>query len=171
HNIKDPFEITLYPLLLWELKPKTVIEIGSFRGGSALWMADQLQAMGIDSQVYSFDYKPELVQAQHELVTFSYADCNDPQTLDAEKLLALPRPWLVIEDAHVNVEKVLGFLDRLLKPGDYLVVEDVTWWRGKYRQFKRFMEGPGRAYSVDTKYTDMFGYNATFNSNAYLRKN
>lgn len=40
--IKTPFDFALYHLLLWNLKPKTIIEIGSFAGGSALWMGDIL---------------------------------------------------------------------------------------------------------------------------------
>jgi cephalosporin hydroxylase len=33
-NIKGPFDLALHPLLAWKLKPRTVIEIGSFQGGS-----------------------------------------------------------------------------------------------------------------------------------------
>jgi cephalosporin hydroxylase len=32
--LKNPFDLALYLLLLWRLKPRTVIEIGSKSGGS-----------------------------------------------------------------------------------------------------------------------------------------
>jgi len=40
-TLKCPFDLTLYTLLLWNAKPRTIFEIGSFNGGSALWLADQ----------------------------------------------------------------------------------------------------------------------------------
>src|SRR5258708_5448850 len=41
--LKNPFEVALYPLLLWQVKPRTVVEIGSYRGASALWLADTMR--------------------------------------------------------------------------------------------------------------------------------
>ncbi len=38
--VKGPTEIALYSMLLYELRPKTIIEIGAFNGGSAIWLAD-----------------------------------------------------------------------------------------------------------------------------------
>jgi len=34
--VKNPFDFALYHLLLWRLKPGTIIEVGSFSGGSAV---------------------------------------------------------------------------------------------------------------------------------------
>ena len=42
-TLKNPFDLALYSMLLWNLKPRSIIEIGSHRGGSALWLADQLR--------------------------------------------------------------------------------------------------------------------------------
>ena len=38
-TFKNPFDWALYPILLWEVRPKTIIEIGSNQGGSAAWLA------------------------------------------------------------------------------------------------------------------------------------
>jgi cephalosporin hydroxylase len=166
--LKDPFDLALYPLLLWELKPATIIEIGSFAGGSAVWLADLLGAMGLDGRVYSFDIDPGRVVARHERVTFAHADSHRPSTFPAD-LKQLPRPWLVIEDAHQNVYGVLRHFDGLLEPGDYLVVEDLLSLP-KYVQTSRFLREARERYAVDTRYTDMFGYNATWNVNGYLKR-
>ena len=41
---------------MWELKPRTVIEIGTAKGGSALWLADQLSIYGVEGfEVHSYD--------------------------------------------------------------------------------------------------------------------
>jgi cephalosporin hydroxylase len=48
---KHPVEIALYLRLIWEVKPRTIIEVGSLSGGSAVWMADTLNSFGIDGKV------------------------------------------------------------------------------------------------------------------------
>jgi len=168
-SMKDPFELALYPLLLWELKPATIIELGSYIGGSAMWLADLLSIMGVDGRVYSFDIDPSRVQVQHDRVTFEYANCEDLSTLPTSRLKDLPHPWLVIEDAHRNVYKILRYFDALLWPGDYVVVEDVLNPRN-YWGLRRFARESNGRYLVDTQFTDMFGYNATWNFNGYLRR-
>ena len=168
-SLKDPFSAGAYPLLLWELRPASVIELGSYKGGSAVWMADMMECMGIEGHVYSFDIRPELVQASHPAVTFGEADMEDPSTLDREELASLPHPWLVIEDAHRNVYGVLKFFDQFMVPGDYFIVEDTSLFR-KHAPLKKFLKESRDGYLVDTKYTDLYGYNVTWHTNGYLRK-
>jgi cephalosporin hydroxylase len=169
-NIKDPYDLALVPLLLGELKPATVIELGSYLGGSAIWMADLLQAMSIDSRIYSFDLNVSRIKASHPRVEFFKGDCNDPSTLTVPELENLPRPWLLIEDAHVNTFNVLKHFHPYLKVGDYLIVEDTAFILEKYRQLARFMKEYPEAYRVDRRYADLFGYNATFSFNGYLKR-
>lgn len=168
-TLKDPFELALYPLLLWELQPATIIELGSYMGGSAVWLADLLSVMGVDGRVHSFDIDLSRIQARHDRVTFEYADCNDLSTFPTSRLKDLPHPWLLIEDAHRNVYEVLRHFDALLRPGDYLVVEDVFHPRN-YVALRRFVRETHGRYLVDTHYTDMFAYNATWNFNGYLKR-
>ncbi len=52
---KHPVEIALYTRLIWETKPRTIIEIGSLKGGSAAWLGDLLHNFGIEGQVLSVD--------------------------------------------------------------------------------------------------------------------
>ena len=53
--MKDPLDLTIIQQLLWELKPRTVIEFGTYKGGSALWIADMLKMFGCKSRVISMD--------------------------------------------------------------------------------------------------------------------
>lgn len=53
--MKDPFTLAVVPQLLWELKPRTIIEFGSYAGASALWMADLLRQYNYESRVLSLD--------------------------------------------------------------------------------------------------------------------
>src|ERR1700753_4277048 len=56
--LKNPFDLALYPLLLADAGPRTLIEIGSCQGGSAVWFADQAALLGWELQVHSVDVAP-----------------------------------------------------------------------------------------------------------------
>lgn len=53
--MKDPLTLVANQMLLWELKPRTVIEFGAYKGGSTLWTADVLKMFGCKSRVISID--------------------------------------------------------------------------------------------------------------------
>jgi cephalosporin hydroxylase len=159
---KTVFDFALLPMLLWELKPATVFEIGSGAGASAIWMADTLKAFGKSATIYSVD--TNAVDEEYEAVHFLVGDCKSPVSLfELDLLRSAPRPWLVLEDAHVNVHDVLVHMDGFLAQGDYLFVEDS---RIKVRQLSDFLALRDEHYKVDTRYTDFFGRNATCAANS-----
>jgi cephalosporin hydroxylase len=155
--MKNVFDFAMYPMLIAELRPQTLFEVGSGLGASALWFADHLTFCGVQGRVYSVDrIKAEV---QHPGVEYSAGDCSDPECLfDAELLHTAPHPWLIVEDAHHNVGGVLEHFHKYLSPGDYLVVEDSDVKRETLRRFVAAHRG---AYLVDTRFTDNFGRNAT----------
>ena len=53
--MKDCFDLIITQQLLWDLKPQTVIELGAYKGGSALWTADIVKALGFKSRIISVD--------------------------------------------------------------------------------------------------------------------
>jgi cephalosporin hydroxylase len=155
--MKNVFDFAIYPMLLAELKPRTVFEVGSGLGASAAWFADSLSACGVDGRVHSVDLVK--VEAEHPRVSYTQGDCSDPAHLfDPGLMHSEPHPWLIVEDAHHNVAAVLEQFHRFLVPGDYLVVEDSEIKREAIRTF--LARCPGE-YLVDTQFTDFFGRNAT----------
>jgi cephalosporin hydroxylase len=155
--MKNVFDFAMYPMLLAELRPRSVFEVGSGLGASALWFSDSMAACDIPGHVHSVDLVK--VEMEHPRVTFHRGDCSDPARLfDPELLRSEPHPWLVVEDAHHNVAAVLHHLHGFLAPGDYLVVEDSDVKREALRTFLGAHPGD---YLVDTKFTDYFGRNAT----------
>jgi cephalosporin hydroxylase len=155
--LKTVFDFAIYPALISELRPRTIFEIGSGLGGSAVWFADHLALCGIEGRVHSVDLKK--AEMEHPGVSFYQGDCADPDRLfDPELLHSQPHPWLVVEDAHHNVADVIERMHQFLLPGDYLVVEDSEVKRPAIRQF--LGAHPGN-YLVDTRFTDYFGRNAT----------
>jgi cephalosporin hydroxylase len=168
-NMKDPFTLACYPLLINELKPATIIELGSYNGGSAYWLADMLEVHQVDGRVYSWDINLERIEATHPRVEFKRGDTTNLTSFDSKWLSSLVHPWLVIEDAHQNVYNVLTFFSEKMVIGDYLIVEDTVDYR-KYREMRRFALDRNDEFLVDSYYTDLFGYNVTWSPNAILKK-
>lgn len=161
---KNVFDFALIPMLLAELRPATILEIGSGNGASAAWLADLAALAGAACVVYSVDIAP--VELDHPGVHFIRADSRD---LGA----ALPPDWaasgprLVIEDAHIGVGEVLDYVDRFLVPGDYLIIEDSV---RKAELIDAFISPRCGSYRVDTRYTDFFGRNATSCIDSILKR-
>lgn len=163
---KSVFDLAIYQMMLWELKPKTIIEIGSGTGGSAIWMSDLLTAYNMDCRIISVDITPPAIQYKN--VAFLKGDSYKIEAaLDAQMLNHLPHPWLVIEDAHVNVQGVLNYLHLYLKQGDYLNIEDSE---SKQEDIAAFLENKKGSYMVDTLYCDFFGRNLTCSLNSIFRR-
>ena len=160
--MKNVFDFAMYPMLIAEVRPHTIFEVGSGLGASAIWFADHLTFCGVEGRVYSVDRVK--VERKHPGVEYLQGDCSDPAHLfDAELFRSAPHPWLVVEDAHHNVGGVLEHFHKYLSPGDYLVVEDSDVKRETLRQL---VAGHPGAYLVDTRFTDNFGRNATCAANS-----
>lgn len=180
--IKNPFDFALYPLLLWQERPRTILEIGSKDGGSALWLGDMLDNFGLDGGILSLDIVPVTAVA-HKRVRFMETDARHlEETLTPELLATLPRPWLVIEDAdhaYATSSAVLRFFHPLLEAGEIIVVEDgiisdldqdPQCNSGPHRAIKEHLESHPGEYSMEADYMDFFGYNFTWCTNGFLRK-
>jgi cephalosporin hydroxylase len=176
--LKNPFDLALYPLLLDRARPRTLIEIGTYCGGSALWFADQAPGM----RVLSVDLKrPTAVD--HPAVTFLEGDARDlGVVLTPELMKSIERPLLVIEDSsHVasTTAAVLDFFDRSLLPGELIVIEDGilsamrvadSYEGGPLRAIHEFMARTNGRYEIDRSLCDYFGTNVTWNVDGYLRR-
>lgn len=182
---KSPLDIALYLQLLSRLEPRTVIEIGSKFGGSALWFADMMTANGAkNAHVLSVDIEL-LANFTDPRISFIKGDANNLESCLTEALLkSHPHPWLIIEDSsHFYPESMatLAFFHEHLEPGDYIVVEDGIVGQLSGEHYLRYDNGPNRAvvdflalhgsdYAIDTELCDHFGFNATYNPNGWLRR-
>ena len=179
--IKNPFDLALYTLLLSNLRPKTIIEIGSASGGSALWFSSQSRALALDAVVYSFDIKPpEGLDSKN--LKFNYGDIHQLHNSNLPEILeSCPRPLLVVEDGphtYTGCSAALNFFHEYLNPGDYIVIEDgivhelgySSYQNGPNRAVHDFLEDKGSNYIVDRDYCDFYGYNVTWNTNGYIKK-
>ena len=181
---KHPMDMALYLRLMWQLKPRTIIEIGSLAGGSAVWLGDMLKTFGIQGEVISIDRTPPTPLYHPTNVKFLQGDQNDlSKTLPVSLIETLQRPWLVIEDASHHYRPtlaVLRFFDSLLRSGEYIVIEDANMTEmgtdaghdgGPARAICEFLATRGTDYVIDDRLCDLYGFNVRENPNEYLRRN
>lgn len=180
-TLKSPFEWALYPMLLWEARPRTIIEIGSHLGGSALWLADTMRAFGLRAHIHSVDINP-VADLDDPSVTFHRGDANRlERDLSGQFMRGLARPLLAIEDSSHHRDTtlaVLNFFHDWLTAGEYILVEDGivaelglsgSFGGGPQAAVKIFL-GEHPEYEVDSRYCDWFGKNVTYNVNGFLRR-
>lgn len=175
----SPFDQFNYMSLIETLRPGTIFEIGTYEGGRALWMADQLRAFDIEGRIVSVDIAPPKGIADPK-VDVIYGNALDlGEVLTADFLSALPRPWLVIEDAaHTEPMclAVLEFFDAHLQPGDRIVVEDGNTGSligqpetsAPHMAIQTFLSRRGSDYRLDTDTCDRYGHNLTACPNGWL---
>lgn len=155
-TMRSVWDFALAPLMVDEIQPKTIIELGTAAGGSTTLWADLQRLHGLKPHVVSMDIDPP--QFDHEGVTLLRGDSNRiDEGLPDDLLASLPHPWLIIEDAHVNIGGVLEHLDQFMQARDYLIVEDVE----AESTLGPFLAARPGQYQVDTLFTDFFGHNAT----------
>ena len=154
---KTVYDISLFNMMIWDIQPNTIFEIGRGAGGSALWMADLCKMFGINCHVYSMDIDPP-TGINYDNIIFLKGDSNEIEKA-FDNLSIYIHPWMIVEDAHVNVTGVLDWFVKDMENGDYLIAEDVRG--GKYKELMEW-EAP-ECIKIDRHYMDYFGPNATAN--------
>lgn len=126
---KCPTDMWVYQELIDELKPGLVIETGTFRGGSALFIADRLQLAG-RGQVVTIDVDVQPNRPQHPRLTYLTGSSVDPGILAQVRERIDPAlPVLVILDSDHSAAHVAAELEAyapLVTEGSYLIVEDTN---------------------------------------------
>ena len=176
--IRCPFDYVIYQMIIHEVKPDLIIEIGTRYGGGSLYLADLLDNIG-KGVVHAIDIvdnvKPEV--KEHKRIEFffdGWSNYDISLTKKFEKIL-------IIEDASHMYEDTIGVLNKfkdIVSKDSYFIIEDGIV--NELGMRKKYNGGPLKAireflrnnsdYIVDRKWCDMFGKNATFNVNGYLRK-
>ena len=70
----------VYQSMISEIKPLTIIELGTYTGGNAIWLADTLKTLDVPGHVITVDIRDEGVDpsvALHKGVTFIAGDANE----------------------------------------------------------------------------------------------
>lgn len=140
-TLKCPMDMIAYAEILQNLKPHVIIEGGTCSGGSALFLADVLTAMAIESDDYdpivvTMDWDFDDNRPKHPRITYVTGDTLALETYKKVEDLVfhLSPKLLILDDGHSqeHVHEELELYMPLLVKGDYLIVEDTDlggpWW-------------------------------------------
>jgi cephalosporin hydroxylase len=129
-TLKNPLDMWNYQEIIAEHGIEWVLETGTRHGGSALFFADLLVARGAAGFVISVDVDHASLQiSAHSHIRLLEGDSTSPQLVEKVRSLlpAKRAPMFVILDSDhqkAHVLRELAAYVPLMKPGDYLVVED-----------------------------------------------
>lgn len=176
-TLKNPLDLWVYQEIVVETKPQVIVETGTYRGGSALYLAslcdlvDGGEVVSIDVEPIRDDY-PE-----HPRITYlGGRSSTDPTVVDEVRERVAGRPILVILDSdhsQAHVEAELAVYAPLVPVGCYVIVEDSNI--GQIR--KDLMPGPLQAIETFLASTSDFEIDRerekfliTFNPSGYLKR-
>lgn len=125
--LKNPLDLWIYQEIISETKPDVIIETGTYEGGSALYLAGILDALG-HGNLISIDIEPKGTP-KHPRVEYLVGSSVDPRMADYVKFKSEGLKVLVILDSAHNKSHVLKEMELygpLVTPGQYLIVEDTN---------------------------------------------
>jgi cephalosporin hydroxylase len=176
--LKCPLDLWIYQEILYEVQPDLIVECGTYKGGSALFLASICDLMG-HGEVVTIDIDPLPNRPVHSRLHYLTGSSSSPEILQNVMNRALAKTVLVILDSDHSCSHVLEELRsyrQMVTPGSYLIVED-TCING-HPLLPNFGPGPMEAvaaflqeapeYSADISREKLY---LTFNPRGFLRRN
>lgn len=175
---KYPTDMWIYQELLNEIKPDVIIEAGTFKGGSALYLANICDMLG-KGKIFTIDIDAIKGRPKHKRITYLEGSSTDENLVNKiKKQIKKQDVVMVILDSDHTRAHVLNELrtyHKLVTPGSYLVVEDTSVNGHPIKTY--FGEGPMEAVRDFFKENNDFvidksreKFLLTANPNGYLRK-
>jgi cephalosporin hydroxylase len=175
--LKNPLDLWVYQELVVETRPDVIVETGTWRGGSALYLASICDLLGA-GEVVSVDIEPMREDyPQHPRITYlAGRSSTDPDLLTEMAERTRGRRTLIVLDSDHSQRHVEAELDAyapMVPVGCYLVAEDSNI--GRIR--KDLMPGPFEAVEAFLTRTGDFEIDRsrekfliTFNPDGFLRR-
>lgn len=177
-TFKSPTDFWVYQELLCEQKPDFIVEIGNWSGGSALALAHLCDALG-HGQIIAIDINHKQIDPlarAHPRITWIESDATACYAAVRAQIPATAKVLVIEDSAHTydNTLSVLRTYSALIKPGEYLVVEDSICWHGldvgpnpgPYEAIETFL-AENNQFESDR---DRESFLITWNPKGYLRR-
>lgn len=127
-TLKFPIDFWIYMELIYEIKPDVIIEIGNYKGGSALALAHMLDNIG-KGRIIGLDINhnsvPPIVKKHPKISLITGDACSSFSCV--RNMIKDVETVLIIEDSshtYKNTLNVLKTFSPLVTRGSYFIVED-----------------------------------------------
>lgn len=179
HRIaKFPCDLLVYQEIVVETQPDLVIETGTLNGGSALFLATVMDAVG-RGRIITVDVEPRAGRPEHPRIEYLSGSSIAPEIMSVvEEQARLASRVMVLLDSDHTCKHVAAELERyapLVTPGCYLVVEDTNinghpvlenFGPGPMEAVEEFLPGHPE-FEIDADREQLM---MTFNPSGYLRR-
>jgi cephalosporin hydroxylase len=180
-TLKNPLDSWIYQEIIHEVKPDVIVEIGSYQGGSTLFLANLLDMLG-KGKVVSIDLDRSRFSIEHPRVVRLDGDSGAPNVVAEAREICAGATSMVIHDGDHREDAVLRDLRAygpIVTPNSYLIVEDSvidlfrpgdgigTFDPGPQGAIARFVAESEGAFAVDR---ERERYVVTYNPAGYLRR-
>ncbi|HEX5720179.1 MAG TPA: CmcI family methyltransferase [Thermoanaerobaculia bacterium] len=188
-TLKCPLDLWIYQELLWLVRPQLIVELGTWAGGSAFFMAQMLDLMDADSdsQVVTVDildsdqFQPHVesyaaaapfpvrIRPEHPRITYLHGSSTDPAIVEkVHNVASSKKSVLVFADSDHSTEHTyneLALYHDLVTPDSWFVMED-TDGDGPRQAVRKFLAEHPEFYADD----QCEKFFMTFNPGGYLRR-
>jgi cephalosporin hydroxylase len=175
---KNPMDLWIYQEMLYEVKPDVVVECGTYKGGTAYYLARLMDLLD-KGRILTVDIEKYPNLPQHPRITYLLGSSTAPEIVGQVRSSIKPgETVLVLLDSDHSMKHVLDELrlyHGLVTAGSYLVVED-THFNG-HPILPKFGPGPMEAVEQFLKENQDFRIDPareklmfTFNPRGYLVK-
>jgi cephalosporin hydroxylase len=175
---KLPSDLWIYQELIFSLRPDFIVECGTHKGGSALYLSHICQLLG-HGKVITIDLYPKENRPSHKNLTYVNGSSISSNTFDTlDRLIPPHSNVLVILDSDHSKDHVLAELalySKLIPIGGFIVVED-SFLNG-HPSHNDFGEGPMEAIEEFLKINKNFiiqrsyeKFLFTLNRNGFLKR-
>lgn len=177
--LRCPFDYVMYQMIINEVEPDLIIEIGTNHGGGALYMADLLNIINKPAIVHTIDIqsmvtdKQVLTHPRIKLFLGGYQNYDISIAKNYKKII------IIDDGSHVynDVINALNKFSPLVNIGSYYIIEDGILTElnlpgyngGPLHAIEDFLKN-NNDFIIDKKWCNFFGNNATFNVNGYLKR-
>lgn len=176
---KCPLDLWIYQEIITRQKPDLIVETGTYRGGSALYLASLCDLVGHGAVVtVDLDTTWAAQRPRHPRITYLSGSSVDPAIVKEVHARAARRNTMVILDSDHRRDHVLAELRAyhdLVAPGGYLIVEDTNI--NGHPAYPGFGPGPWEAVDDFLRENTAFAVDAaserllmTMNPRGFLRR-
>lgn len=175
---KCPLDLWVYQEILFELRPTLIVECGTNRGGSALFLGSICELIG-EGRIVTIDIKEYDHRPRHERITYLQGSSTAEEIVHQveQAVRGEPRVMVILDSDHseAHVARELEIYHRFVTPGSYLIVEDTNvnghpvlpkHGPGPMEALARFLQ-TNQDFYVDTEREK---FHLTFNPRGFLRR-